>query len=103
MRAFPWKVKFTWNSAVARELWKYGFHMVTAASLYFVIMQVDKLTVGKFLGLAALGYYTVASRWAEFGSRDIVSGIGSVLFPTFSAWHAAGLNSAEKIERVMQV
>src|SRR5688572_18844605 len=67
-RAFPWKVRFTWDHSVALELWRYGRHVVVAGLLIVLILQVDNLVVGKLLGLTALGYYVIAFRWANFGS-----------------------------------
>jgi O-antigen/teichoic acid export membrane protein len=103
IRAFPWKVKFAWDRELARELWRYGYHIVGAATLTFIILQVDNLMVGKLLGLTALGYYVLAFRWANFGSKTIASGIGSVLFPTFSHWRAEGRNPVEKFETIMRM
>jgi O-antigen/teichoic acid export membrane protein len=103
IRAFPWKVRFSWHPELARELWRYGRHIVAAAALTFLILQVDHLMVGKLLGLTTLGYYVVAFRWANFGPKQITRGIGSVLFPTFSHWQAKDRNPVEKFETVLRM
>lgn len=102
-RAFPWKVRFAWDRALALELWRYGRHVVASSLLTGLILKVDNLLVGKLLGLTVLGYYVIAFRWANFASRQIVSAIGSVLFPTFSRWRAKNDNPVGKFETVMRM
>jgi O-antigen/teichoic acid export membrane protein len=103
IRVFPWRIRLTWNSQLATELWKYASHMMAATMLNFAILQVDNLLVGKFLGLTALGYYMLAFRWANFGSQEVASGIGSVLFPTFSHWRATERNPVAMFNIIMRV
>jgi O-antigen/teichoic acid export membrane protein len=102
IRAFPWKVRLAWDSHLASQLWAYGFHMMAAAMLHFFVLQIDNLLVGKLLGLTALGYYVLAFRWANFGSQEVASGIGSVLFPTFSHWRATERNPVETFKTIMR-
>jgi O-antigen/teichoic acid export membrane protein len=102
IRAFPWKVRLVWDSHLAWQLWTYGFHMMAATMLNFFVLQIDNLLVGKLLGLTALGYYVLAFRWANFGSQEVASGIGSVLFPTFSHWRATERDPVEMFKTIMR-
>jgi O-antigen/teichoic acid export membrane protein len=103
MRAFPWRVRLAWDRNVANELWAYGLPIMAASGIHFITLQVDNIVVGKVLDLAALGYYLVAFRWANFGSYQLAAGIGSVLFPTFSHWRATEQDPIDQFEMVLRM
>jgi len=51
-----------WNTAMMRKLLSYGGYLTAADMLNFGLLNVDYITVGHFLGPAALGYYSLAYR-----------------------------------------
>ena len=75
-------VKF--DPAVAREMFHFGKHMTVSTLLLWLIGNMDYYFVGKFLGKAALGFYTLAFRLAFLIATNVARMLGSVLFPAFS-------------------
>ncbi|MDZ4722477.1 MAG: MOP flippase family protein [candidate division Zixibacteria bacterium] len=86
---FMWKVSgwqpnftFTWSEVkqvAAFCLNMTGFHLIE----YFS-RDSDKFIIGKWLGEASLGYYTMAYRFCLYPPMSISPIINRVLFPTFS-------------------
>ncbi len=75
-------VKF--QPRVALEMFHFGKHMTLSTLLLWCIHNMDYYFVGKFLGKAALGFYTLAYKLAFMLSANVAKGLGSVLFPAFS-------------------
>ena len=56
----PWRTRFGFDRAVARELLHFGLPLAGSSLLLFAMMNVDYLVVGNILGAAALGFYLTA-------------------------------------------
>lgn len=69
---------------VAWEMFHFGKHMTLSTLLLWLINNMDYYFVGKFLGKAALGFYTLAYKLAFMLSANVAKGLGAVLFPAFS-------------------
>jgi O-antigen/teichoic acid export membrane protein len=80
----PFKLKFTFDKTIARELFGYGKWMVIGSLIYWAYSYLDNAVVGKVLGATILGFYMVAYRWGNWIVDNIVMVLSPVLFPTFS-------------------
>lgn len=60
----PHRIVPRWDTKAARELWRYARSLLPAAWLDAALQNVDYLLVGRLLGPAALGVYTLAFRLA---------------------------------------
>lgn len=89
-RIVPWRPRWRWPAETARSMFAYGRNIVAVNVLAAVIHHFDAVVVGRWLGVAALGFYQVAYRVPEMAITLLVRQIGTVLFPVFSAIHAAG-------------
>jgi len=79
----PVKVgRFDWP--VAKDMFHYAKHMTLSTLLIWLIMHMDNYFVGKWLGAAALGFYTLAFTIAHLIATNVGRLLGSVLFPAFS-------------------
>ncbi len=56
----PWRTRFGFDTAVARDLLHFGLPLAGSSLLLFAMMNVDYLVVGNILGAAALGFYLTA-------------------------------------------
>ncbi len=61
MTVGPWCLP-GWNTALARQLLRYGGYLSAADILNLGLLNVDYITVGHVLGPIALGYYSLAYR-----------------------------------------
>jgi len=73
----------SWNQA--KELMRFGRPLLGAATVSFLVVHLDDLIVGKLLGTASLGLYTIAFSWANFAVTGFVNVVGKVIFPTVAS------------------
>ena len=82
--AYPWHPKWTFDRSVARPLLTYGSHIVSVDALGTLINQADYLMIGRLLGAAALGVYTLAFRVPELLVKQFVTITARVIFPAYA-------------------
>lgn len=63
---------------------EFGKWIWSASFVTFMLNQLDKMLIAKFLGATQLGLYQVASRIAQLFLADGAVALGQYLFPTFS-------------------
>jgi PST family polysaccharide transporter len=80
----PWRPSWRVSAGVARGMLSYGVKIVSVNVLSAVIHHVDFLIVGRVLGSAALGFYTLAYRTPELFITMVVWAVGKVAFPVYS-------------------
>jgi len=72
------------NREIAMRLWRYGMPLTGSSILSKFYDNSDYLVVGRVLGPAPLGYYTLAFRLAMLINERISSVINRVAFPSFA-------------------
>jgi O-antigen/teichoic acid export membrane protein len=82
--AYRWRPAMRFSRTAFRELFGFGGHLTLSNVLDFVSENVDYFIVGKFLGAAPLGIYTLSYNLVTFPQRKMVSVLSAVTFPTFS-------------------
>jgi len=80
----PWRPSFRFQKRVALELWAYGKHIIGSQVMVFFVTNIDDAFVGRLLGDAALGYYTLAYDLSNLPATHLARIVGQVLFPAFS-------------------
>jgi len=63
---------------------RFGIHVAGSRSLYSVLINSDKLIVGKILGAEVLGFYSFAMNLVSIPSEKIVSLVNQISFPVIS-------------------
>lgn len=81
---FRWRPRLQFDRAAARQLLSYGSNIVSNNALSTFINRGDYLIIGRVLGAAALGVYTLAFRIPELLVKQFCTVLGQVMFPTFS-------------------
>ena len=79
-----WRPARQFERQFARPLLGYGVNIVTVNGLGTFINQVDYLIVGRLLGAAALGVYSLAFRIPELLVKDFCANAGQVMFPAYA-------------------
>jgi O-antigen/teichoic acid export membrane protein len=83
-----WMVRWwptrAFDRETAREMLRYGLNITAVSLLGSFMVNVDYLLVGRLLGAAALGYYTMAFRIPELVIRSVSQIVTTVAFPVLS-------------------
>lgn len=99
----PFKPRFDFDLAKAKELFVFGRWIMGSSILIFLLTQGDDILVGKLLGATALGFYQLAYRISNMPATEITHVISQVTFPAYSKLQ----NNIEKLReaylRVLQL
>lgn len=76
--------RFTWDREAARALVSFGKWIFISSMLGFILNNVDRIIVGKFLGVSQLGVYSIAAMLAMFVFQVYEKLSQDVLFPIYS-------------------
>lgn len=95
-RLSPWRPRWRFDAALAKELLRYGHRVVESTIVNFGIRNIDDAVVGRMLGAAPLGVYNLAYRIANLPATTMAPVIGRVMFPVYNqlAAHAFDLRNA---------
>ncbi len=77
----PWRPRPAWNGAVARQVFIFASSIVGITVLNSVAGRIDHATVGKLLGMAALGFYGRAYALATMPSHNFTNIIAPIMLP----------------------
>ena len=80
----PFRPKLQFEKKLVRPLLSYGSGIVAVNAIAILLTNADYLFVGRFLGTAALGVYTVAFRIPDMLIIQFCTVVGKVLFPVYA-------------------
>ena len=86
----PHRVRPAYDGRVARDAFKTGRGFLVQGWLAWVTQNVDYLAVGRILGTAQLGFYSMAYRLSELTHFGIADPIAKVTFPAFARMRHEG-------------
>ena len=90
--ATKWKPNFEWNKLIFKEIFAFGAFSSGTKIFSTITYNIDNLMIGKILGAAYLGGYTLAFSLTE-NLRQMVSGVlNKVMYPVF------GKNQDDKVK-----
>ena len=92
----PWRPGFRGSMQTARRMLGYSGKIMSVDVLSAIVSNADYVIVGRLLGTAALGLYTLAYRTPEMLITMVIWVIGRVTFPVYSRLRSdpAGLSRA---------
>lgn len=79
-----WKPALEFDRKEARVIVGYGKHLMAASLATFLFFQIDNASVGKLLGLRALGFYSMAFTVCNLPATNLSNVVNRVMFPTYS-------------------
>ena len=79
-----WRPTWQFHPDATRSILNFGFHIILLETAGAFRNNVDYLLVGKILGAASLGYYTMAYRIPELLIRTMNHVIGNVSLPALA-------------------
>jgi PST family polysaccharide transporter len=65
----------------------FAFWYLASALVWYAVLNLDKLLIGRYLGMHALGYYTVAYTYASIPLTIVGISLGQVVFPELARLH----------------
>ena len=92
--SIPWKPAFRVSREKARLLMDYGARYVGADAVAVVLLNLDYLLVGRYLGVEALGVYTLAFRLPDLVVLQFARTLSGVIFPIYSKMRETSDNLA---------
>jgi PST family polysaccharide transporter len=96
IRASGWKPSLRTSRSAMRDLLKFGITVSFRDTLVHLSNNIDNVVIGKWLGVASLGYYEKAYKLMDLPVKELSGRTSSVLFPAFAQIHqdAGRLRSA---------
>lgn len=83
-RASPWRPRARFSRDALRRMWGFSGWLVGHRLLFYVHRNADNILVGRFVGAAALGAYTIAYNVMLVPFSRIAGPIQRVLWPAFA-------------------
>lgn len=83
-RVSTWRPAWEFCGDGSRVILNYGGHLVVATLASFLFLQIDNAAVGKWLGLTALGFYSIAFTTCNMPATNLTAVVNRVMFPTYS-------------------
>ncbi|MGH3022800.1 MAG: lipopolysaccharide biosynthesis protein [Gaiellaceae bacterium] len=86
----PYRVRPAWNRAAAADGVRGGSGFLVQTVTSFAAQNVDILVVGRVLGAARLGLYSMAVRLGELPTWFVAESVAKVTFPAFARMRHRG-------------
>lgn len=105
-RKNPQKLYFSFGLESIRQIFSYSLYQFLFGLINYFSRNMDKLIVGKYLGLTSLGFYEKSYRLMMLPLQNISHVIGPVMHPIFSEFHndlKKLVSSYEKVVRFLAV
>lgn len=80
----PWRPQLRFHSHLASSLLSFGTKVISIEGLGILMLNADYLLIGRTMGAAALGTYTLAFRVPELLVKQFCNIVGNVTFPVYS-------------------
>lgn len=80
----PYKPRLSLEPIKIAELFAYGKWILGSRILIFIGACIDKICVGRLLGVTGLGFYGMAYQISDTPANEIKSVLGMVTFPAYS-------------------
>ena len=88
-----WRPRMRCDAQAIRSIWKFSYNLTLSQIVSYFLWQSDRIIVGRFLGTAELGIYSIANRLLGFSVRFLVPQLHAVLFPALSRVSDARIRS----------
>ncbi|WP_349837597.1 oligosaccharide flippase family protein, partial [Bacteroides fragilis] len=84
IRHYPQRLKFTLGLDVLRRIFSYSAYQFLFNIINYFSRNLDKLLIGKYMGMSPLGYYEKSYRLMMLPLQNITQVITPVMHPIFS-------------------
>lgn len=103
LRKYPQQLRLTFGIKSVKKIWNYSMYQFLFSIISYFTRNLDKLLIGKYMGLGMLGYYEKSYRLMMLPLQNITYVVTPVMHPILSDYQ----NDMEKLghthERVMRI
>lgn len=85
MHYYPCCLDFTFDLSPLKKIFSYSIYQFMFEFINYFSRNMDKLIIGKYLNMEALGYYDKSYRLMQLPLQNVTSVITPVMLPVFSA------------------
>jgi O-antigen/teichoic acid export membrane protein len=79
-----WKPRFEFDKTIAWDMFHFGKYVLASGIISFLYSNLDNIVVGKFLGVAMLGFYAISLNISNFLGDYLLGRVGFIMFPAYS-------------------
>ncbi len=79
-----WRPRWRFDGRLLKDMLQFSSYVVGAWVVGLLATTVDKLVIGRWLGMTALGYYTLCLGLANFVTAQVGAQVYHVAFPAFA-------------------
>lgn len=101
-RRYPQRLRFTLGLKVLRKIFSYSAYQFLFNVINYFSRNLDKLLIGKYMSMSALGYYEKSYRLMMLPLQNITQVITPVMHPVFSDYQNDKERLASSYERIVQ-
>lgn len=83
-RVSSWRPTLEFDPGDAKAIIAYGKHLMVASVLMFAFFHVDKASIGRWIGVSSLGFYSLAFTLCNLPATNLSHVVSRVMFPTYS-------------------
>jgi len=80
-----WRPAWSFDFSAIRDLMRFSGHLVGFGAVIYWSQNVDKLVIGRWIGSAALGIYSLADKLMRLPMSNVTDVTSSVMFPALSS------------------
>lgn len=103
IKKYPQRLCFTLGLATIRKIFSYSAYQFLFNVINFFSRNLDKLLIGKHLGMSQLGYYDKSYRLMMLPLQNITQVITPVMHPIFSDYQKDLSRLASSYERIVRL
>lgn len=99
---YPQRLRFTLGLGVLRKIFSYSAYQFLFNVINYFSRNLDKLLIGKYMGMSPLGYYEKSYRLMMLPLQNITQVITPVMHPIFSDFQNDKAKLATSYERILR-
>lgn len=99
---YPQRLRFTLGLKVLRKIFSYSAYQFLFNVINYFSRNLDKLLIGKYMSMSALGYYEKSYRLMMLPLQNITQVITPVMHPIFSDFQNDKEKLATSYERIVR-
>ncbi|WP_321332108.1 lipopolysaccharide biosynthesis protein [uncultured Bacteroides sp.] len=103
IRKYPQKARWTWGLGALRKIFSYSAYQFLFNVINYFSRNLDKLFIGKYMGMTPLGYYEKSYRLMMLPLQNITYVITPVMHPVLSDFQKDINKLSSSYERIVHL
>lgn len=103
LKKYPQKFRFTFGVESVKKIWSYSMYQFLFNLVNYFTRNLDKLLIGKYMGMSPLGYYEKSYRLMMLPLQNITFVITPVMHPILSDYQNDKKKLSNAHERIVRL